>query len=152
MRGGHQLQNHPLNPLLSSSKHVNHPVIIGRRTAWSPWDVNATSHIPNSNWSRVSMPVPSSTRSSSDSQYDCIWSSKVHSSSCGPSGPMSPIGKCGIYPEATTPRVTRREVIQGLEPGIHQLWQPHTCRTHPAHIWWPWDHITHRNRREWSKY
>ena len=47
---------------------------------------------------------------------------------------MAPNGECGIHPEAKSTRVDRQEVIQGEAPGIHQLCQPHTHRTHPAYI------------------
>ena len=60
----------------------------------------------------------------------CIWSPKVDSSSCVPSGPTAPNGKCGRHPEAETSRITRLEVLQGALPGIYQLLQPHTIGTH----------------------
>ena len=56
MWGGHRLQNHPQNPSQNSSKRVNHPVRIGRKTGWSPRVGNATSHITHHNWAWVSSP------------------------------------------------------------------------------------------------
>ena len=50
MWGGHWLKNHPQNPSQNSSKRVNHPVIIGRVTVWSPRAGNETIHIPYCNW------------------------------------------------------------------------------------------------------
>ena len=150
--GGHWLQNHPQNPSQNPSKHVNHLVIIGRRTAWYPCSSNTTIHITNHNWEIISTPGPLSTSSSSVSQCGCRWISKVYSALCVPSGPMAPNGKYGRHPEATTPRVSRQEVLQGSSQGIHQLCQPHTRRTHPDPIQLSWYHLTHGHRGEWAEY
>ena len=147
----HRLQNHTQHSSQNSSKRVNHPVRVGQSTEWSPWDGNATIQISNPKWARVLMPRPSSTSSSSARQCGCSWSSKVHSASWGPSVPMAPNGKCWRYPEEKTPRVTRGEVLQGVAPGIHQLFQTHTRRTHQSHIWWSLDHLTHGHRVEWAE-
>ena len=151
MWGGHQLQNHPRNPSQNSSKCINHPVRIGREAAWSPRAGNATSHLPNFNWVIFSAPGPPPTSSSSANQYGCRWNSKVHPASCSPSGPMAPNGKCRRYPEAATFRITVGEVLQGAMPGLHKLCQPHTCVTHPAPLWWSWDHLTYGHRGEWAE-
>ena len=151
MWGGHRLQNHPQNPSQNSIKCVNHPFRIGRGTAWSTWDGNATSLIPECNWARFLAPGASPTSSSSANQYGCRWNSKVHPASCIPSGPMAPNGKYGRYPEAEMFRITGEEVLQGATPGLHKLFQPHTCRTHPSPLWWSCDHLTHGYRGEWEK-
>ena len=118
MWGSYQLQNHPQNPSLNSSKRVNRPVRIGRGAAWYPWDGNATSHIPHCNWARFSAPGPPPTSISNANQYRCIWNSKVHPASCSLSGPMAPNGKCGRYPEAATFRITGGKVLQGATPTL----------------------------------
>ena len=146
MWGGHRLQNHPLNPSQNSSKCANHPIIIRRGAAWSPWGGNVTSHIPNYNWERFSAPGPSLTIRSSANQCSCSWSYKLHTASCGPSGPMAPNGKCGGYPEAATFRITGGEVLQGAAPGLHQLCQAYTFGNHPAPVLWSWGHLTHGYR------
>ena len=125
-------QNHLRNPSQSSIKCINHPVKIWRGTAWSPWDGNATSHLTNCNWARFSVPGPPPTSSSSANQYGCSWHYKVHPVSCSPSGPMAPNGKYRRYPEAETFSITGIEVLQGENPGLHKLCQPHTCGTRPA--------------------
>ena len=78
MWGSHQLQNHPRNPSQNPSKRINHPVRIGRRTVWSPWSGNDSSHIPDHNWEWFSTLGPSPTSTSSDRQCGCSWSPKVH--------------------------------------------------------------------------
>ena len=148
---GHRLKNHPQNPSQNSSKCVNHLVRIGRGAAWSPWAGNATIHIPRCNWAIFSAPSPPPTSSSSANQYGFSWNSKAHPASCSPSGPMAPNGKCGRYPEAATFSITWGEVLQGATPGLHKLWQLHTCGTCPAPLWWSWNHLTHVHRGEWAE-
>ena len=118
MWGNHWLQNHPRNLSQNSSKCVNHPVRIGRGAAWSPWAGNVTNHIPHCNCAIFSAPGPPPTSSSSANQYICNLNSKVHLSSCSPSGPMAPHGKCGRNPEKATFRITGGEVLQGATPCL----------------------------------
>ena len=146
--GGHWLKNHPQRPSQNTGKSINHPVIFGEGTLWSPRSGNATGHIPNCNWEGFSGPWQSPTSSSSTKKFRCSWSSKVHRESCGPSGSMATNGKCGRYSEAAIFRITGGRWIQGAATVLHQLRQPHTFGNHPVPIWLSWDHITHVQRGE----
>ena len=151
MWGSHRLKTHPRNPSQNASKRVNNLVIIGRETAWSPRAGNSTRHIPHCNWSRFSAPGPSPISSSSAKQCGCSWNFKVHLASCSTSGPMALNGKCGRYPEAVTFRITGGEVLQGVTSGLHKLCQLHNYGTHPAPLWWSWNHLTHGHKEEWAE-
>ena len=157
MWGGHRLQNNPRNPLQNSSKRVNHLVRIGRGAAWSPWSVNATSHILNCNWEIFSAPRPYPTSISSANKCYWSWSSKMHPASCSLSGLMAPNGKCGRYPEAAAFRIIGEELIQGSAPGLHQLRKPHTFRLiqhfyddHGTISPMVIEEIQHKIKKEWS--
>ena len=151
MWGGHWLESSLRNPSQNSRKCVNPQVIIGRGSKWSPLAGIATSHISSCNWARFSATGPSRRISSSDSQWGCIWSSKVHPELCFPSGPMAPNSKCGRYAEAATSIITGWKLLQGSAPFIHKLCQPHTHRTHPEPLRWSWNHLNHGHRGEWSE-
>ena len=118
---------------------------------WSYRDGNVAIQIPNSRPARILTPSLSSTIISIVKQFSCRQIPKVDTTICSPSGPVVPNVERRIHPQSETPGVTIWKILQGPVPSVHYLYQPHTVRYHPAHVWWSWYNLTHGHWRKWGE-